>query len=535
MMLVLGMLAAVTVLTAAAITSQQNAPDTGLNAAADVQARWSAESAANLAVAVLETNYDFSGLNAEMMADQLVASGLANVKVTTPDGRIPTPDDRELMLTATSTVNGVTREIQKRVSLTPAVPIDQAADPLLKEFGIAAADGLYLDDTVKITTWGLSPASGSTKPVSVASLASTGSNVAMGASPSLSRIALFVGANADAGFAAKITSMTYAAGGRQLPYTIPAVPEIAPAVFSSLPTATASEVQVSGTGTNVTLPTGGKYASLRVESGATVRLSAANGTHYSFDELRIESKGTLIIEGAVLVEVRSGARVKDQSAITFAGDTSALALFTKADVEIVDSGVGVPLAVAQDTARRPAGLTSYTNPNRLRIFPQPASAGGSSSPTITIDKKSMVVGCIHAPTGRVDVKDSSCVFGRMTGYDVRMSQNAVLLYDPALDPNTGFTNSKSALFDATGAAIPQVATALATVNPAGGTSLFKATMTSVKGVLSAVAVAEDGPAVTATLSGAVTARATRLAEVKPVECDDDRNNDLVADKQEVAP
>ncbi len=529
MMLVLGVLAAVTVMTAAALTSQQNAPNTGLNAVADAQARWSAESAASIAAAVLETNFNYTGANAEMMAQQAVACGLVDVCVTTLDGRTPTAEDLELLLTAKSTVNGVTREVQKRISLTPALPIDQAADPHLGEFGIVTTSGLHMDDDVKVTKWGLSPAAASTKPVAVGVFATSGTNLVMGTSPSLANIAVYAGADADAGLASKIISDSYARGGRQLPYKVPVVCEIIPAAFSSLPVATTSDLEVTGPSQDVTLPTGGKYETLEISNGATCRMKQSSGTHYSINDLKMQDSGVLLIEGKVLLEVRSSLSMSNLCAITLADASSGLVIYTKGDAQIDDSGVGVSPAVARDTTRRPASLTAYSSPARLRIYPQPTSAGGNANPQITISSRSIVVGCIHAPTGKVDADQNSVLLGRLTAEKVHFKRGSMLLYDPALDNNSGFTNTKGVLFESGGTAVSAVATTLSTFNPLLGAAALKSTLSG----LNAVPVEDEmgGPI---TLAGAVTARATRIATALPVEPDDDRDNDLVPDDDEDA-
>lgn len=530
MMMVMGVLAAVSVMTAAALTSQQNAPQMGVNAVADVQARWSAESAASIAAAVLETNFNYSGANAEMMEQQAVAAGLADVRITTLDGRVPTADDLELILTAKSTYAGVTREVQKRISLTPVVPIDQAADPHLNEFGVVATNAMEFDDTVTVTKWGLSPARDSVKPVALGYFATTGTGLVLGASLSLGGVSLYAGADADAGLAAKITGDMYALGGRQLPYKVPVTSEIEPAAFGSLPVAAASDLDVNGTGVDVTLPTGGKFETLSVQNRGVCRLNQTKGTHYSVKDLKVANAGVLLIEGVVLLEVRSAMTVVNRSAITLSDANSALVIYTKGDIEIDDSGVGVPRDVARNIARSPSSLTAYSNPLRLRIFPQPISAGGTSNPDIRIDTRSLVVATIHAPTARFRMEDSSALLGRVTAQELRVRTSSMLCYDPVLDRNTGFTNEKSILFASDGSAVPVVATALSTFDSLLGTTALKSTLAT----LTAVPVEEE-QGEQPVLAGSVTSRTSRLATALPIEPDTDRNNNQIPDAEEVTP
>lgn len=513
MMLVLGMLAAVTVLTAAAITSQQNAPRAGVNATSEVQARWSAESAASLAVAVLETNFDYSGTNAEMMAKQLLANGLANVTITTVDGRVPTPEDLELVLTSSATVNGVTREIRKRITLVPAVPLEEALDPLLKEFAVVATGSIHLEDSASVSRWDLSPAT-STKPVSIGAFGSVGSNVILGASPSLSQVALFTDVSADATLAAKSASTDLAAGGWQIPYSVPPVPELVPAAFSGLPVAAAGDIALSGGTTDVTLPTGGKYAHLKAAAGATVRLNATNGTHYSFETLSLDGGAVLIIEGALLIETRSTLAITDKSAVVLANASAALAVFTKGDVIVSDSGVGVPLDIARDGGRKPASLAKYANPSRLRLCAQPPTVGGEPTPKYRLVAGSIVAGCVYAPNAEVELRKGSALFGRATAYDLAVREGASIIYDPALDRNTGYTNEKGVLYASGGKALTPVSTTLSAFTTMDGAAALKSKIQALEPL---VAATEDEMGPTLTLATAVTSRDARTVKATPVE------------------
>ena len=513
MMLVLGMLAAVTVLTAAAISSQQNAPEAGVNATSEVQARWSAESAASLAVAVLETNFDYSGTNAEMMAKQLLANGLADVRITTVDGRVPTTDDLELLLISSATVNGVAKEVRKRITLVPAVPLDEALDPLLREFAVVAARSLSLEDSARVGQWGLSPAAG-TKPVSVGAFGSLSSNVSLGASPSLSRVALFTDVSADAALATRTGSSDLASGGRPIPYDVPPVPELVPAPFAGLPVAAPADIVLSGGSTDVTLPTGGKYADLRVLAGATVRLNSANGTHYSFESLVLDDSAVLVVQGPLLIETRTAFAVSNRSAVALGDAGSALAVFTKGDVLVSDSGVGVPPSVARDSARTPASLTGYINPARLRLCTQPATVGGAASPQVRFSNGSMLVGCIVAPNADLAMRHGSMIFGRVTAHDLAVREGSAIFYDPALDKGTGYTSDKSVLFASGGTAVPEITTVLSSFTPESGAAALTTTIQSV-GTLVATEEDEMGPP--PVLGTALTSRDTRIVKATPVE------------------
>lgn len=472
MLLVLMVLAGVSVMTAAAISSQQSAPDIGLNAARDIQAQWSAESAANLAVAVLETTYDFTGANADVIVGQAVGAGIANVSVTNLSGNPPTADDRELILTATSTVGGVTRQIRKVISITPAVPFQDAIDPHLGEFGVAATNALGIDDGATVSVWRRSPDASVNRPVAIGALMPQGSKISIGAAANLKNAALFGSAAGDAGVGSASAHNALAARGAKLPYTIPAAPELRPAAMESLPVACSSDLTVSGLGVDQSLPTSGKFESVKIESNAKLRLNAANGSMYSFNALKMQNGGQLIISGSVLIEVRAALSLESRSAIVLEPG-AAVAFFTRDDVEISDSTVGAPAAVAALSGRKVACLDSYSRPDRIRFFPQSTSTGGKHGASFSIRDNALLLACIHAPTSQFELRDTSVLVGRASARQVNLESGSSLFYDPALDTRSGFTNTKGPLYASDGSPDAGLEGVLNGFNPDGGAKALK--------------------------------------------------------------
>lgn len=514
MLMVLAVLAAVTIVTASAITAHQSAPEVGVNALSQVQAKWSAESAAGIAVAVLETSYDFSGANALMMNGASVANGAVTVTLTTPSGGTPTAQDRELLLTATSVVGGVTRTVRKLVSVTTAAGVKDSVDPYYNEFGIVAADSLSVGPGSVVTKWPLSPEYGVAKPVGIAATTSSGSKVSVDSSASVRDAALYASAVADSALTGEVASPKLAAGGTKIPYVLPVAHELRPSAFTTLPVATASDLDVVGISQNIMLPTGGSYASLQVRGKAAVTLSATKGTHYSFEDLSVRDSGVLRIQGTVLVETRGTLRVEDMGDIILADNASGVAFFTRDDVIINDAAVGAPIEAARDTTRSLKYIDSYTRPDSIRFFSQPPSTGGVASPAYTLSSNSLVLACIHAPNAGVTMSGASTVVGKVVGHAVNLASGASLYYDPCLDPRTGFSALKGPLYDASGEPLPELATTLASFNTLTGISGLKASILSLS-VLDD-SILETAVAATPTTGPAPTERDKRLTDVRAV-------------------
>lgn len=521
MLLVLGMLAAVTILSAGALTSQQQAPTTGHNAVAEVQARWSAESAAEIAAAVLETTYDYSGANAEMMVDQLVAQGLASVSVTNLQGQPPQPGDRELLLTATAEVNGVTREITKRISVTPTLAPTAAADPYLNEFGIVATDGLVLDPGSEVRTWAASPDAHSTKPVAIGAFTGAGAKVIIDPGACVRGTALFAGPNADP----DVVSLTKAGGmtalGAHLPYSIPLAPEITPAAFGSLSVGSVIDIDACVPLHSGTLPVAGRCQSLTIKNGTEVTLDAAVGTHYSFHHLQISDSGVLKIKGAVVIQVRDDLKVTDLGAIVLDGAGSAAAFFTHGDVEIDNAGVGVPVDVARNASRSLALLDETLRPSRLRFFGQDTGFAA----VFRLQNNALAVAVVHTPTNEVILEQSALV-GRAAALAVALSTGSSLHYDPRLDNRMGFTNVAGPLYAENAAPLASVTAALAGFSPTEGAQVLKSRFSGITATPTPSLSTEPGPGPTPTN------RTNRVVIQTKVERDDDTDNDLIPDEDE---
>ncbi|MFM9959556.1 MAG: hypothetical protein ACKVZJ_15980 [Phycisphaerales bacterium] len=522
LLLVLGMLAAVTILTAGALTSQQQAPTTGQNAIAEVQAKWSAESAAELAVAVLETTYDYTGTNAEMMVDQLIAQGLTNVCVTNLQGQPPAPGERELLLIAKAEVNGVMREVKKRISITPMLPPAAAADPMLNEFGIVATDGLVLEPGSEVKTWAASPDALSAKPAAIGAFTSAGAKVIIDPAACVAGAALFVGPDADASLVGMTGSDNLTPFGTKLPYDLPLTPEITPAAFAALPLASPIDLDLCIPLLSGTSPLAGRFESLIIKNGTVLTLDAAVGTHYSFKDVTISDSGVLRIKGAVVIQVRGALKLANLGAIVLDGADAAAAFFTHGDVEFDDAAAGIPLDVARDTNRSYKMITAETRPSRLRFYGQ--NTGSTSS--FRIQKNALVAAVVHTPTNEV-ILDQAVLIGRAAARAVALSSGSSLQYDPRLDNRLGFTNIEGPLYGESAEALPEVTAALAGFSEAEGAQALKTRLTAIN-VAPTLSLANpiggSGPT--------PTDRKKRVVHTCKVEDDDDADNDMIADEDE---
>lgn len=507
LLLVLGVLAAVTILTAGALTSQQNAPTMGQNAAAEVQAKWSAESAAEIAAAVLETEFDYSGANAQMMVDQLIARGMADVSITTLSGGEPTPHDRELLLRATASVSGVTREITKRVSLSVLAPPSKAADAYYTEFGVVASEVLDIDSDALVASWKLSPDTHSPMPVAIGVFTASGDKVEIEPSANLIEAALFAHADADPVLDALIKAPNLAPKGARIPYSLPLAAEPIPASLSSLPVAASDDIQLDGTGDSATLSTGGLYKKVEVKNGAVLTLDASNGTHYSFETLKISSDGVVVIKGAVLLEMRNRLEVKDGATLALADDRSALAAFVTNDITLEKCGIGTPVDVARANDRGISSLTVYQRPDRIRIF---ARSKDNSRPNLKIRDRALVRAVIHAPQSEFTLENATLV-GRASAKRVLLKRDSELYYDPRLDRRVGFTQLNGPLYGENGTALPSLAELLDSFSMSDGARVLSeilATFTAAPTL--ELAVSGDGEADT-------TDRNARVVHVAPLD------------------
>lgn len=439
MLLALCAVATATIVTAAYVASRENTPDIGANAVEAATAKWSAESAGDLAVAALQTGLDLSSLSdpSTLVSSFDIAGGTATVSVTDANGDPPASDASQVVVTVTANVGGVTTTTQRIVNLQPPVPLAECIDPELGEFGVFATDALTIENGAALAPWNLSPAHAVGRTVDLGLAFSSASNLSVGASAAFVNARLFTGANAASSLKTQVTGASYV-GGAALPVDVPAMRAAVPSAAKGLVLRNVLNMTINSTRSLAS----GHYQDLSIGGGAVVTLSGA----YSVSDLAIENSAVVRISGDVLIHCRDDLEIRNLGAIEFVDANSKVTFFVADSFILNNAAVGVDRSIARNASRWGGSITTYTDPSRLKIYAVSTSDGGSASPTYQIQQNAIFTGSIIAPGASITISNSSCAFGRLTGGAVKLQTGCWLLYDPAFDKGQGFTKINGPLY-----------------------------------------------------------------------------------------
>jgi hypothetical protein len=479
MMLVIVAVAVGTILAAAALTSNTNAPALAENARHSVQSYWQAEAAANYTEKLIEKITSVADASMPTMPAPITTPGGAvSVKVTDIDGNAPDNTDRELLITVVSSVGGIEHTTRRRVSVAPPGTLEDAIDPELKEFAVFATDSLSIGDSAKLGPWPISPEIRTQEPIKIGGGFTALSDMSMSADASAQRVAFYPAAGASAALETMTSDGRFVRGGWKMNLAIPAIDAASPSDFSSLTNFNTAQT-ASGPSASI-VPPPGKYRDLNCNLGGVAKLGdGATLHHYCFKSIILDSQAILAIHGPVEIMVTDNISITNKATIELADPTASLVIYCKKMVAVDDACIGVDDTIAVQSNRKPA-MVSYTDPSRIKI-----TTLTGSMPEFLFDNNSIVVASIHSPGGPFEMQNGSTLFGRVTCSDMTLGTNCNLFYDPAMDNRLGFTASKGPMYKPDGTPITGLADALASFNKNLGMQSLKTYVTGAVSTVSA--------------------------------------------------
>lgn len=476
MLLVIVALGVGVVLSGVMLTAREPAVRIGENAADEASSRWGAHAAAAFATAALESSADcvaFASTNAgEMVRTFPIPGGSATVSLTRLDGSPPQPGDRELLMTATATVNGMTSTVQKRTSIAQPVPMETAADLRLGEFALYAETNLSIDEGAVIAHSPLTDEDDTIMPVRIGAAVTSAANFDIRATDTLENVALYLSPGSASALDAELAKSSFSYGER-LQYEIPLIRETSPGTMATLPLLATNLPAYAG---SVATLTQGNYGSLVGSAGAEVSIGTQGQvTAYKFSSINFSTDSVLRYTGRVMVQV-SGAMTITSGAVVEPADADAsIEFYVGRNVTIHDTAIGLSRDIARDESRVALALANHARADRVRIGPLNTLSGGSVAPTYRICQNSIALTSIHAPQATVRIEGGSTVIGRVTAGDIQMQGDCAVYYDSRLDSRAGFTVARGPLYK-NNAPIPEVTTLFLTANPLLGVETWDATL-----------------------------------------------------------
>jgi hypothetical protein len=467
MLLVIVAMVVAVVLTSAVIVSREVSPAIGANSTASVATAWSAESAANYAVGVIAGGFDWeAAIGPGGVLVESMAIGDASVDVTLLDmeGNVPDADDRDLMMTAVATIDGISTTVRRMISLgAPGDPID-AIDPRFGEFAILGVASISVDPGSQLGVWPSSPEAGLRPQVKLGTRFTSAADLDISLDAAISPIEMHVDITGDAGLVSEV-----AGAGYDLQWQMPLpMPVFGIALPGSVSAALAAGGDFTPPGSAVVSLPSADYDQIQIQNAAVVTIDGTVPTVVQCNDLDLQN-ATIRILGDVSILVREEMRIRDAAAIVLAADDARLTVYVGNDL-VVESGAQLGVDES-DAGRSAATLTTWVNPDRVRIIEVSTAEGGSGDIDLLIEGASTVLAAIHAPTAEVVLATAGSLIGRVTGGDITIGAGAAVWYCPTLDNRVGFSNPNGPLYEPDFSADPLVEQALDDAMASGATNV----------------------------------------------------------------
>lgn len=460
MFLVIVALGVGVVLSGSMLTRQEPSPAIARNAADAASSEWSAHAAGEYAHALLETSVNWADVldSGVMLGEFPIAGGTARVELRRLDGSPATGGERELVMVVTSTVGRMTTTVEKRVSRVVPQTVETTIDPHLNEFAIFATGSVDIDDGAVVGTWQRSPEAGTLVPIKLGIGFSGAANFQVRPNALLTNVGFYPDARSSLADLSKDKRFTEY---NKLPLAVPAVVEVEPPSFASLGVGSASDRLIEGASQSATLAAG-RHRALEVRNAVATLNAGATPAMYSFEQLKLTDRGVLRIVGDVTLLVSGPTSMANMAAIELASGAT-LRMYFKGDVTLDNSGIGVPAAVAADSARDPDLVTDYRHPDALQLIALRPNVNAAGGGLVRLSNNSVLLGSVHAPESELEMSGQSTLIGRATGRDVEIQSGSRFFACPELDPRTGYTQTSGPLYTTTKQVAPAVATVLAAV------------------------------------------------------------------------
>lgn len=443
MLLVLVALGTATVMGSAYVASREAAPAIAANAEVSSNAKWAAQSGANLALAILQTSVAPSAdlKDGEIVTKAAFSLGETDAFISNASGANVAASDRFYLVSAIGGAGQIGSIQQKRVIRRPTNRLTEALDPTLPEFAAFAVDRLRVESGAFVAPWPDSVRGPSLYTANVGVAFGPSTRLSVSGASTLASARLVVSNNATSSLREAASAAPFA-GGVVSDLVFPTASVRVPGALTGIPSGILNVISILFPQTMLPGPT----ASVSAIAGGVVTFNGALGRDYSVHNLRAIN-GTIRITGDVRILVRNDFELFDRSALELVGDDSRVEIYVYNDVTIANSVVGFTKSLANNTSRTYQSVSGVIDSSRVQIFVIDSDGGGDDDQAVSLSSRALVAGAIHAPSAFVDITSSSAVIGRVAAYDLRIRDNASILYDHALNRGGGITDTLGPVYD----------------------------------------------------------------------------------------
>lgn len=451
MLLVIVSLAMATILTTAYLASRDNSTAIGENVAEAATARWAADSALELTVAVLETDSDWRTMHTNGMLFEYapLAGALTSVELIDLTTNLPPTEKTEHVRITASALSGGIRKVTTAEAYVPREETGKTAEVDLSEFAVFSLQKTEIYNDAVVSPWKTSPALDVARGTQIGTRSNVMGDIEVKDKAMVIDATVFNGPGASSSLISNSTPQPI--NQESLLDDIPMPSPPGPGVAS--PTGLVIIDLLLKLTNSITGTT--RYRDVALSNSGTV-LRLKDGAVLVADRSMTLGSGTgILAEAGSSKIVVFGPLTLDNNSFIEVAPNAKLQIFVFGNLTVDDSYIGEQRA--NRTVYNTNGDAPWMNPRRIRIFSIPRLKAGDSinQPTWEMKDVSVVKASIYAPNATMDLHDKSALFGRMAVKSAKIRQTAKLFFDPSLDRGAGYTSRNSAIFAEDGRIKPE--------------------------------------------------------------------------------
>lgn len=445
MLLVILSLAMATILTTSYLASRDNSIEIGRNVSDAAAARWAAESALDLTIAVLQTDSEWrlNHTNGYLMELMPLSGALVSVRlIDLETGLSPTIRTQVVRIVSTALVDGIRKTATAQARIR-SIEHGKTAEVDLSEFAVFAVQSAEFTHQSLLGPWESSPGMNMYPRMNLGTQGTSSGTITIADDATIIDGNVFHGPGVSGSYLSTTKEQYLHEFGLDdhIPAPTPPGPGVAPPsgglILDLLLTIT-NLLGGSNRYSNITLSTSGSY--LRLGDNSTL-ISNNNLTMHNGAGILVEGKSKIVIFGNVTMHPNSWIELRP---------AGSLDLFVFGNVTITDAFIGQQRS--NRAIRDNSSQSTWMDPRRLRIYSIPSINTGDpvNTPTWTLTQQSVVKATTYLPNANVVVRGSSALFGRATASTFALRENAALFYDPTLNRGGGYTNTTGPMYTGAG-------------------------------------------------------------------------------------
>ncbi len=468
--LVIVCVAAAAVIGATYVASQLNAPQIVGNVNGGIEARYIADSGADLATAIMECetiDWRTAAATGVLVSNLPMGGGSVSITVKNSAGSNPNSATEYPIIVSMGKSGAMKQTVGAQVHAPLSATSDGKVDVDLSEFAAFGGESINVVSGW-ITCWPASPRADVGLPVKVGTNAITSGAITIEDAAAAPDAIGYVMASAPTG------AITDSVGGPapidrknfSTSETIPLPPAPTPDL-SNLRWSSPRWPSITSNTTSV-VNSDRRLNSLLIDNKATltVDLAGGNRTIGISGPLTIQDEGALEIENGHLDLVVQGNLNVVAKGVLCLGPGASLTLWVGGAVTIDDSAIGLPLSLRSMSRDAQQGLDAYYDPQLCTLY-RIHAINSTDLNLVDFDDatnwvwsdntvKSWIISSHAYVCARIygyskvalSIDSQSAVFGNVVANSVTLDNNSAIYYDHTLDTGCGYTNPGSPLYAA---------------------------------------------------------------------------------------